>query len=183
MTTESRTGLTAARRGLGPTGIQGATKSSGLTAGLLFAGFWWFLSNGSPESWLIGLPAVAAAVWAWLRLKPDSETRLSMGGLARFVPFFLWASLRGGVDVARRTLARPVRVNPGFIRYRTWLETSAARTSFASCLGLLPGTLAVDLKDDLLEIHTLDVGEDTGIELNRLEAAVARLVPKEAHDR
>lgn len=148
-----------------------------LTTTVLLAGCWWILTNGSLESWLIGLPALAAAVWARLRLSGVSDTRISISGLARFVPFFVWESLRGGVDVLRRTLAFPMRINPGFVRYQTRLGTPAARTFFANCVGLLPGTLAADLKDDWLEIHALDLDVDPGIELGRLETAVARLVP------
>ena len=38
----------------------------GRTLALLgpIAGLWWLLTDGSPASWVIGLPAVAAAVWA-----------------------------------------------------------------------------------------------------------------------
>ena len=178
-----RTGVTDARWRSTFTAVIKAKLRAGLTAGLLLASCWWLISYGSPESWLIGLPAVAAAVWARLQLRADSKTRLSLDGLIRFVPFFLWESLRGGVDVGRRTFSQPMRLNPGFIRYRTRLETLAARTFFANCVGLLPGTLAADLRDDLLEIHALDLGEETGIELSRLEAAIARLIPNEAHDR
>ncbi len=154
-----------------------------LTAGLLLAGCWWILTEGSPESWLVGVPALATAVWARMRLRKESKTRISVGGLARFLPLFLWESLRGGVDVARRTLASPVRVSPGFTRYRTRLEAPAARIIFASCVGLLPGTLAAELRDDWLEIHALDLSVDSGAELRRLEAAVARLVPNAEYGR
>ena len=89
-----------------------------LPTAMLLAGLWWVLTNGSLASWLVGLPAVAGAVWAQARLSGTSGLPISLGGLARFVPFFLWHSLRGGVDVALRTLAPRARIRPGFIRYR-----------------------------------------------------------------
>ena len=92
------------------------------------AGLRWILAGGSLASWLIGLPALAGAVWVSKRLSGTSGLPISLGGLARFVPFFIWHSLRGGVDVALRTLAARARVRPGFIRYRAELNTPTART-------------------------------------------------------
>lgn len=142
---------------------------------IFLGGCWWILTNGSVESWLIGLPALAIAAWARIQLSGISDTRISLGGLAGFLPYFIWESLRGGTDVARRTMAPRMRIQPGFSRYRTGLKNPAARALFTNCVGLLPGTLAADLKDDWLEIHALDVGSDPNAELARLEAAVARI--------
>jgi len=70
-----------------------------LTLGSL-AGVWWLLSGGEPASWMIGLPTVIATGWAVRRLGPAQAGALWVRGLLRFIPFFLWESLRGGVDVA-----------------------------------------------------------------------------------
>lgn len=140
---------------------------------ILLAGLWWVLTNGSPVSWLIGLPALAGAAWASRRLNRSSSTRISLSGLARFLPFFLWQSLRGGVDVALRTLSPLMRIRPGFSRYRTGLRTPAARTFFANCVCLLPGTLAADLRAEWLEVHVINVESDPNAELASLERVVA----------
>ena len=139
------------------------------------AGLWWLLTDGSPASWVIGLPAVGAAVWAGRRLGGADGAGLSLIGLSRFLPFFLWESLRGGVQVASRTLAPRLRIAPGFSVYRVRLRRSQARVFFANCVCLLPGTLAVDLDADRLELHLLDSESDPIAELRRLERAVARV--------
>lgn len=146
-----------------------------LSTAILFAGLWWVLSDGSVASWLIGLPALASAAWASRRLDGLSAARVSLLGLARFVPFFLWQSLRGGVDVALRTLAPRMRIRPGFSHYRTGLNTPSARTLFVNCVSLLPGTLAADLQGEWLEIHALSIESDPHAELARLERVVARV--------
>jgi len=93
--------------------------------------------------------------------------------LAAFAPFFVWESLRGGVDVALRVVGPSLRVRPGFVAHRLRLPEGPARVSFANCVSLLPGSLAADLEGDELIVHLLDVGTDAG--LARLEAAVARV--------
>lgn len=141
----------------------------------MLAVVWWVIAEGALASWLIGLPAVAAATWASRRLGRSSKLSISALGMVRFIPFFLWESLRGGTDVALRTLAPRMRIQTGFIRYRTHLNNPASLTFFANCVSLLPGTLAADLQDDWLEVHVLNTRSDHQAELAKLESAVARL--------
>lgn len=142
---------------------------------MLLAGLWWVLTNGSIASWLIGVPALAGAGWASQRLSGPSSTRISLRGLVRFVPFFFWRSLRGGVDVVLRTLSPVMRIQPGFIRYRTGLKAPAARTFFVNCVSLLPGTLAADLQAEWLEVHVINGESAPNADLARLERVVAGL--------
>lgn len=142
---------------------------------LLLAGLWWIISNGSVQSWMIGLPALVAASWATTRLSGSSVPRISLLGAFRFIPYFVWESLRGGLDVALRTLAPKMRVAPGFLRYRSELQSTSARTLFAYCICLLPGTLAADLQGEWLEIHTLATGSESRNELAKLERFIAGL--------
>ncbi len=142
---------------------------------ILLAGLWWVISDGSSASWLIGLPALAAAGWASTRLGGLSESHISSIGLVRFVPLFFWESLRGGVDVALRTLTPRMRIQPGFIHYRCTLPNLSARTFFTNCVSLLPGTLAADLHGEWLEIHVLNLASDNRMELARLERAITHI--------
>ena len=142
---------------------------------LLFAGLWVVVAGIDPGSWLIGVPAVAAATWASLRLEPHPGHRFSPGGALRFGRVFLKESLRGGFDVARRTLGRRLDIQPGFVTYHNRLPPGRPRLLFVTCVSLLPGTLAADLRDDALVIHLLDSRVDARDELAQLENAVAGL--------
>lgn len=139
------------------------------------AGLWLLLSGADNASWLVGLPAVVAAAWAGRALGLFAGRGLSPVGLLRFLPFFLWESVRGGVDVARRVLAPRLKVVPGFFGYAVRLQHPGARLLFTNSVSLLPGTLAADLRGGHLEIHALDVGGDPAAELRRLETAVGRV--------
>ena len=143
----------------------------------LLASLWWLLTGGALSSWLVGVPVVVLASWSLYRLRPDSADPFSVLGLVRFIPIFILESLRGGIDVARRTLAPSLRIQPGFIMYPTRLERDAARVFFINCVSLLPGTLAADFNEDQLTIHLLDHRIDPGDELRRLEDAVSRIYP------
>jgi multicomponent Na+:H+ antiporter subunit E len=154
-----------------------------LTRAALFAGVWLLLVGTDPLAWIIGAPAVLAATLVHLRLAmhgdaPPSasrKARLSARALLRFVPFFLWESLRGGLDVAGRVLVPKMRVSPGLLEYSTQLQGHAARVMFVDTISLLPGTLSADLRGDRIAVHALDMTAPLEPELRRLEVRVARL--------
>jgi multicomponent Na+:H+ antiporter subunit E len=142
------------------------------------AGLWWLLSGGSWSSWIVGIPAVLASSWAIHHLHTARSRSISISGLISFIPVFLWGSLRGGFDVATRTLTPSMRIRPGFVIYPIRLQGDAARMFFINCVSLLPGTLAADFNDNQLTVHMLDDSIDPGDELQRLEQAVQRIYPQ-----
>ena len=141
----------------------------------ILASLWWLIVQGQPDAWLVGVPAVALATMASIHLGADALPRLSLAGLFAFLALFLRESVRGGIDVARRTLGPGLRIEPGFRRYRLHISHPAARVLLINCIGLLPGTLAADLDGDHADLHLLDTGANPDPQLLQLEQAVARL--------
>jgi multicomponent Na+:H+ antiporter subunit E len=150
-----------------------------LLPAIVFAVLWWVVSGGDASSWVIGLPAVAAATWSFAAMRSRPGMSVSLPGLMRFIPFFLVESLRGGLDVARRVLSPRLDIAPGFSRYRVRLASPWARVVFADCASLLPGTLTADLRGDELELHMLSATPKVEVEIRRLERAVAVLFGEE----
>lgn len=150
----------------------------------VFAALWWLMVQGRTDAWLIGLPAIVLAAVVASRLGEATLPRLSVPGLIAFLALFLRDSLLGGIDVARRTLGRRLRVAPGFRRFPLRLHDRRARVLLINCIGLLPGTLAADVHGDTAELHLLDIGDDPEPQLRELEGAIARMfrVPLEDSD-
>ncbi len=142
---------------------------------LLCAAVWVVIAGADPASAIIGVPAVAAAAWASWRLTAGPGIRLSPWGALRFVPYFIYESVRGGIDVASRVLGPRVRVDPGCHDYRLSLSSPGARVFFVDLVSLLPGTLSADLEGDVVTIHALDQGSDMAGDLSQLERRVAAL--------
>ncbi|MCG6864944.1 MAG: Na+/H+ antiporter subunit E [Thiogranum sp.] len=147
------------------------------------AGIWWVITQGRADSWLVGAPAVAVATLASVQLSAHAPSRFSLLGLLRFLAMFVVESVRGGVDVARRTLGYRLRIRPGFRRYRLHLRDPRARVLLVNCISLLPGTLVSNLDGEHMEVHLLDAGEDPEPDLRRLEQAVAGLFGVQAEKR
>ena len=142
---------------------------------LLFAALWALLTAGAIGSWIIGAPVILLAAWFARRTGAREAAAVSVRGVAEFLPFFVWESVRGGVDVACRVLAPSPRLAPGFQDYRMTLTDPRAQLLFVNTVSLLPGTLAAQLHGDTVHVHALDVNADIRTDLSRLEGSVARM--------
>ncbi len=142
---------------------------------ILFTGLWWVLAEGEMRSWVVGAGVVLAALVASLLLWPARAPRISFTGLIRFVPFFLWQSLRGGVIVAGLAFRPRLRLRPQLTEIILRLPPGPARVMFADTLSLMPGTVSVGLVADTLTVHLLDRDLVTTADLRAVEARVAHL--------
>lgn len=141
----------------------------------LFSLVWLVLVGPDLASWIIGAPFVVAASLASIRLSDPAQGKPSALGLIRYVPYFLWESLRGGGDVAVRVMLPRVRVRPGTHDYPMRLRDPSARVVFIDSISLVPGTLSADLRRDVVTVHALDIESDLDTSLQDLESRVARV--------
>ena len=142
---------------------------------VLLAGLWWLLTGGQPESWLIGIPAIFFASWVLWLMPADRGSAISLIAVLRFLPLFVYESLRGGVAVARRVLVPTINVRAEMVRYHTCLQGTTARVFFVICINLLPGTLVAEMSGANLRIHLLNADSDALEEVRTLERIVARI--------
>ena len=74
-----------------------------------------------------------------------------------YLPVFIWQLVLANLDVARRVLSPKIPLNPGFVKVDTELEGDFAKLTLANSITLTPGTLSVDVDDQDIYIHTVDV--------------------------
>ncbi len=146
---------------------------AGLIRVVLFTLIWWILTDGAMNSWLVGVPVVLLATSVSMMLLPPCSWSLT--GIVRFVPFFLWHSLRAGVDVAWRALHPRLPIAPAMYHHRWRLPPGLPQVFMANTVSLLPGTLSTELGDEFLAIHVLDQTGNFASELMILEEYVAGL--------
>lgn len=137
---------------------------------VLFALVWWALTHGAVDSWSLGLPVVALTTLLSVLVLPPSAW--SVFGLVRFIPFFLWESIRGGIDVAGRALHPNLPISPGLHEYSLRLPAGLPQIFMANSVSLLPGTLSTELDDSVLRVHVLD---ETGDFIEHLQTLEKRL--------
>ena len=77
-------------------------------------------------------------------------------------------------------MVRPPGIRPGIVKARTRLKSPSGRVLLANSITLTPGTLSVDLVDDMLYIHRInvpadDADADTERSLARFETFIRRI--------
>jgi multicomponent Na+:H+ antiporter subunit E len=126
----------------------------------------------------IGVAAAACASWVSIRLAPPGTGRIGIVALLAYVPHFLWFSLRGGLDVARRAMLADMRLLPGVVDVPTALPRGFARHTFATITSLMPGSLPCGDTPSSLHYHCLDVAQPVAHQLQEEEHALRdALVP------
>jgi multicomponent Na+:H+ antiporter subunit E len=137
---------------------------------------WWVLTEAHPDAWPIGLVAVAAALRVSLYLQPPSGHRASPIGTLAFVAFFIWQSIKAGVQVAVLALRPATALRPQLLDVRLTLPPGLPSALLTASLGLMPGTLGVELAHGRLRLHVLDPRFGDEGDLRALEQRVARML-------
>ncbi|RZU99733.1 Na+/H+ antiporter subunit E [Spiribacter vilamensis] len=149
-----------------------ALRNAILLRGMLLGTLWLVLSGFAPSGLVIGLPAVAAAIGLSVRLLPPATGRRPWWALP-LIPGFIWRSLLGGLDVARRALDPRMPLSPG---WRTLPRGLPAGGSFliGTQYSLMPGTLVAGTRQGQYLVHLLDDRQALEPPLRRDEARLER---------
>jgi multicomponent Na+:H+ antiporter subunit E len=89
-----------------------------------------------------------------------------------YVFVFIKELIVSNLDVARRVVNPKLPIKPGIVKVKTKLNSKIAKTILANSITLTPGTLTVDIKDEYLYIHWIEITEDD------LEGATKAIVEK-----
>ena len=97
-----------------------------------------------------------------------------------YIPVLFLYVVRANLDVAYRVLHPALPIRPGIVKARTTLSSPAGRVLLANSITLTPGTLTVDLVDDVLYIHRIHVPEEdpdgeTERSMARFESYIRRI--------
>ncbi|MBN2273012.1 MAG: Na+/H+ antiporter subunit E [Bacteroidales bacterium] len=74
-----------------------------------------------------------------------------------FLIVFVWECLKANFDVAYRVLHPAMPIKPGIVKVKLNLKSDIAKTILANAITMTPGTISVDLVDDILYVHWIYV--------------------------
>jgi multicomponent Na+:H+ antiporter subunit E len=123
----------------------------------------WVLINNTFRGEIIIIGLILSAIITLLfgtnlRIFDDLKlTPVSLGYTLIYLFVFLIELIKSNLDVARRVLTPSLPINPGIVKTKTVLKSKMGRMILANSITLTPGTLSVDIKDDTLYIHWIDV--------------------------
>jgi len=84
-----------------------------------------------------------------------------------YIPVFAYMCVKCNVDVALRVLSPGLQLKPGIVKIRTSLKSDIARVFLANSITLTPGTMTVELNDDVLYVHWIEVGSNDPVEAGK----------------
>ncbi len=149
-----------------------------LVRGTVFAALWWVVAEGSHDGWMLGTVATILAVWASFILLPPGKASVSLSGFFHFLAFFVWNSVRGGLQVSWMALRGRESLQPGLLEIPVTLPPGGAQVLLVNTLGLMPGTASVEMTEQKLLLHVLDERLPILTETRALEAIICRLFGK-----
>lgn len=148
---------------------------------------WLAYAGAHPASWLIGVPMIVAVVYVAHYLGalskdgraavPHAQRLRQLGAYLKFATFFIVSSLRGAVDVSLRTLPIRMNISPVLFSYPTRLSVESDRVLLAAAITLMPGTLAAEIRNTHIVVHSLVPDPSMADEIARCEQFVEDLRP------
>lgn len=78
-----------------------------------------------------------------------------------YLPVFIFELIKANLDIAKRVLSPKIPLNSGFVKVKTDLDGDFGKFTLANSITLTPGTLTVDVDDNELYIHCVDVPGET----------------------
>lgn len=147
---------------------------------ILFA--FWVLLNGqwTGEIALVGLVLCGLLylfMWKFMGYSPRREWAV-FKRLPRLIAYFVY--LVGEIFKAAWSTIKLIWspkeiVEPEVTSFRTRLTSGWAKVVLANSITLTPGTITVDVRDDLFLVHCVDKSFDVGLEGGDMEARIRRI--------
>jgi multicomponent Na+:H+ antiporter subunit E len=107
----------------------------------------------------VGLSAVLAVLFCG-HCTIFSEMKLTPKALVYtfiYLFVFLVELIKANIDVTRRVLSPSLPINPGIVKVDTHLKSKMARLILANSITLTPGTFTLEVHEEALYIHWIDV--------------------------
>ena len=133
-----------------------------IISALLIFSVWLLLNASLSQAVLVSGLCVALVTTLIFSAKHPvfKEMKLHPKAIIYFVIYFFVFTkelIMANLDVARRVISPSIPINPGIVEIKTNLKSKIGRLFLANSITLTPGTLTVDIKDDRLYIHWIDV--------------------------
>ncbi len=124
--------------------------------------FWLaYTSSFATEELLIGIVIAALlslfTYKSFSQIKSDNNIFKRITSFITYIPIFIIEMVKANIDVARRVINPNLPINPGIVKINTDLKSDYAKLFLANSITLTPGTLTMDVKDENLYIHWIDV--------------------------
>lgn len=143
----------------------------------------WLLLSGHYAALILtmGVASIALVVWIARRMDLADFEVSPVHFTPKLLAYWLWLSVeivKSTLDVTRRVLRGRTALHPAYEDVAIDQGTAMSETILANSITLTPGTLAVDVKDDLIRVHTVHKDLLVSLREGGMARRVKALAPK-----
>lgn len=120
----------------------------------------WLLLSGHYTPLLLILGVVSTLLVVFLAARADLIDREIQPVLIKLSVLLYWFWLgreiiKSNIDVTRRILSPSLPISPKIIKIRATQRTDLGKVTYANSITLVPGTVTVDVDEDIFTVHAL----------------------------
>jgi len=128
---------------------------------ILYFGMWYAFTTSTalPELITGGFVALVLSIFTY-KVTDAGIGILMPNKLLYFIQYFfvfMVALIKANIDVAKRVINPSLPINPGIVEFKTELTSDFAKMVLANSITLTPGTVTIDVIDDMFYVHWIDV--------------------------
>ncbi len=128
------------------------------TSIIVFA--FWILLSAHFDRFHVGAGVICALIVAYashdlLFTGTGNHTLTKTVRFIAYLPWLIYQIVLANIDVAKRALSPRMPIDPRVVTFKTMLKSDVARTALANSITLTPGTVTIDIVDDVFYVHAI----------------------------
>jgi len=148
----------------------------GIPGLVLILSLFWLVNSGHFGALLLTLGAVSVAGVVLLNRRMEAvdgryESPILLSfRLPSYLFWLLWEIIKANIDVVRRIWQRTPDIHPTVFKVTAGQRSEACRVLYANSITMTPGTVTLDVQDNVFEVHALTRESAEGVkqgEMNR----------------
>ncbi|WP_438751608.1 Na+/H+ antiporter subunit E [Pararhizobium sp. O133] len=122
----------------------------------------WLVINASMELPVVASGALVSLVLSWIFLRRSNVWRIEMTPrralhFLAYTGVFFTEMVKANIEMLRYVYAPRIDIRPGIVKINVRLTSPIGRLALANSIALTPGSLVLDITDNAMFIHWLDV--------------------------
>lgn len=140
----------------------------------------WLAWSGHYTPLLLGFGVVCSLLVVWLcRLLGIVDDELLPLQLTwrtlRYLPWLAWEVVKSSLHVVGRVLRPGLPISPRLLMVKPSQKTDVGRVTYGNSITLTPGTLTLDVTDELITVHAITREAAADLETGEMDRRVARI--------
>ena len=138
----------------------------------------WFLLSGMADLLMIMLGLLSSFFVVWIINKMDlvdREVSFHNFNIIRLISYIIWLIkeiIISSIMVCIYIILPNKKVSPKIVKVKCSQKSEAAKVLYANSITLTPGTVTIDVSDDVFTVHTLDQSFEESLESKKMDKKV-----------